>query len=86
MRKRVEKANRIYVRGTGDQATYDVGDVIDDFAPTKAGLKKAVKLANCWMIKPAIDAPECLSDEVYSYAIGNNTLVWKSEGRIFIRL
>ena len=44
----MKKQRRITVRGNGNQAPYGIGEIIDDFADTPAGLKKAIRRAAYW--------------------------------------
>jgi len=39
---------RITIEGNGNQAPYGVGEIINDFADTDAGLKKAMRAAAYW--------------------------------------
>jgi len=39
---------RIVIKGTGSQAPYGIDEIINDFANTPAGLKKAMRAAAYW--------------------------------------
>jgi hypothetical protein len=39
---------RITIKGNGNQAPYGIGEIIDSFADTAAGLKKAMRRAAYW--------------------------------------
>ena len=54
---------RITIKGNGNQAPYGIGEIINDFANTPAGLKKAMRAAAYWY-NPAyiVDADgECIN-------------------------
>jgi len=42
------KTKRIKVVGTGSQAPYGIGEIINDYPDTDAGLKKAMRAAAHW--------------------------------------
>lgn len=48
------KSNRIQVRGTGNQAPYGIGEIIEDYPDTKAGLLKAWRHAARWYNKASV--------------------------------
>ena len=48
---------RIEVQGNGLQAPYGIGEIIESYAMSPAGLKKAKKLAREWHNPPKIFIP-----------------------------
>jgi hypothetical protein len=52
--------NRITVQGNGNQAPYGIGEVIESYANTPAGLKKAMRHAAYWYNPATVrDATGC---------------------------
>lgn len=45
---------RIIVAGTGSQAPYGIGEIIDTYRNTPAGLKKAMRRAAYWHTPAAV--------------------------------